>query len=93
MQRKRIKKLQSGDLAVITSPYMHVTLDGYVKSDPSFGRHITGYSVDDGGDVKTFDVPYETVVMVVDEMKAFVMYEGRILMVPRSCLHRIDDER
>lgn len=93
MQRKRIKKLQSGDLAVITSPYMHVTLDGYVKSDPSFGRHITGYSVDDGGDVKTLDVPYETVVMVVDEMKAFVMYEGRILMVPRSCLHRIDDER
>jgi hypothetical protein len=72
---------------------MHVTLDGYVKSDLSSGQqHITGYIVDSGDDVKTFNVPYEAVVVVIDEMKSFVMHEGRILMVPRSCLRRIEDD-
>lgn len=92
MQRKRIKSLQPGDLAVIRSPYLLVTRDGYLKSDPAYLQHITAYSVDLGGDVKTVDIPYETVVILVDEMKSLVLHEGRILMVPRSCLHKAEDD-
>jgi hypothetical protein len=90
MQRKRIKNLQAGDLAVIRSPYTLVTLNGHVKSDPSYLQYITGYCVDPVGDVKTFNIPYESVVILIDEMRPLVMHEGQILMVPKSCLWRVD---
>lgn len=90
MQRKRVKKLQVGDLAVIRSPYTLVTIDGHVKSDPAHLQHITGYSVDPVGDIKAVNIPYESVVILVDEIRSLVMHEGRILMVPKGCLWRSD---
>lgn len=93
MQRNRTRQLTSGDLVVIKSPYVHVTLDGYIKSDPAGSQHITGHLIDASGDAESCEIPYETVAVLIDDKKSLIMHEGKILMVPRSCLWRFEDER
>ena len=102
MPRKKVKKIRVGDLVVVRSPFIRVTLDGFVKADPEHQQNIRGClaDLDQRSDSKResvssgrpIDIPYGTVAILIDETKPLIMHEGKILMVPRSCLCRIEDD-
>lgn len=91
-QRKRQKRLKAGDIVLICSPYVLVTHRGIIKNCHNPESYSVTGTIVTGGSSGVMEIPYDTRALLVDPVRPLVMLDGLLVMVPRNCLRRYEDE-
>lgn len=77
---------------IVVSPYVHVTSRGVVKNTFPNGQCVIGHVQDQIDESWTpIEVPYGSVCMLLNAATPIVLYNGLVVMVPKSCIRILEE--